>query len=313
MPKEIAIIIPVYKAHSTIRRALSSLDFQDIKNQCEVVLINDCDGSSYHYLIKEYPELKITILKTSSNSGPAMARNKGLEYVLKHDFKYLMFLDADDAFYSHHSIAALYNYALTDDLICSRFLIEHEQNNCEWREDRDVWLFGKIYNIEVIHKNNIHFPPISQNEDVAFNMWYWICCNSYKIINDITYIWKYTPNSITRHDNCNYNAFHQNGLYKNLEYVFERIQPQYEEGAATHLLTKIIKFYLNYCENSDAVSIDQLSILYKYYILYKAYYTDTLIKDIYNLILSESSPIFPIISFSDFMRLLENAYNNLRK
>ena len=27
MTKEIAIIIPVYKAHSTVRRALSSLDF----------------------------------------------------------------------------------------------------------------------------------------------------------------------------------------------------------------------------------------------------------------------------------------------
>lgn len=90
---KISIIIPVYNAASTIRRAIASVD---TKQNYEIICIND--GSTdesrtvLEQLQKEYPN--ITLIN-QENKGAAASRNKGLAHMTGDVF---MFLDADDEF-----------------------------------------------------------------------------------------------------------------------------------------------------------------------------------------------------------------------
>ncbi|SCS24858.1 glycosyltransferase family 2 protein [Staphylococcus caeli] len=90
---KISIIIPVYNAAKTIRRAIASID---TKHQYEIICINDgsTDDSkaTLEQLQKEY---KNVIIINQENKGAATSRNVGISSMTGDVF---MFLDADDQF-----------------------------------------------------------------------------------------------------------------------------------------------------------------------------------------------------------------------
>ena len=90
---KISIIIPVYNAAKTIRRAIASID---TKHQYEIICINDgsTDDSkaTLEQLQKEY---KNVIIINQENKGAAASRNVGISSMTGDVF---MFLDADDQF-----------------------------------------------------------------------------------------------------------------------------------------------------------------------------------------------------------------------
>ena len=90
---EISVIVPVYKAESTIERCVGSLRKQTFSD-IEIILIDDGSpdnaGSMCDAFAKEDPRIRVIHQK---NGGVSAARNAGLDAATG---KYLMFCDSDD-------------------------------------------------------------------------------------------------------------------------------------------------------------------------------------------------------------------------
>lgn len=111
-PIKIAVIIPVYNCEKFLRRAVTSVLVQPYQN-IAIVLVDDgsTDGSSHLCDELATENERITALH-QNNAGVSVARNTGIEFVLKNlDCQYLAFLDADDAwsdnFFTDECISAL--------------------------------------------------------------------------------------------------------------------------------------------------------------------------------------------------------------
>lgn len=89
---DLSIIIPVYNKSKLINRCLDSIFNQTTGYSYEVVLVDDGSTDDSVELIKARTEGNI-ILYEQQNTGPSVARNKGVE--LSHG-KYCAYLDADD-------------------------------------------------------------------------------------------------------------------------------------------------------------------------------------------------------------------------
>lgn len=89
---DLSIIIPVYNAAPLINRCLDSIFNQTTQYIYEVILIDDGSTDNSIEIIKSRKEKNI-ILYQQKNSGPSVARNKGIE-LAKGEF--IAFLDADD-------------------------------------------------------------------------------------------------------------------------------------------------------------------------------------------------------------------------
>lgn len=89
---DLSIIIPVYNAAPLINRCLDSIFNQITKYTYEVILVDDGSTDNSVEIIKARPESNI-ILFQQENSGPAVARNKGVELA---SGEYCTYLDADD-------------------------------------------------------------------------------------------------------------------------------------------------------------------------------------------------------------------------
>lgn len=92
----VSIIIPAYNAEQTILRALKSLYTQSIRDDIEVIVINDGSLDDTESVVNKFYDENILNWKLISqkNSGEAQARNTGLD---NFNGKYLLFLDADDS------------------------------------------------------------------------------------------------------------------------------------------------------------------------------------------------------------------------
>lgn len=89
---DLSIIIPVYNAAPLLNRCLDSIFNQTTQYTYEVILVDDGSTDNSIEIIKSRKEKNITLYK-QKNSGPSVARNKGIE-LAKGGF--IAFLDADD-------------------------------------------------------------------------------------------------------------------------------------------------------------------------------------------------------------------------
>lgn len=90
----ISIIIPVYNASSFLSETINSIQEQTYENW-ELIFVDDCSNDNSAQIINSYikKDTRIKYIKMDKNSGPALARNKGIEEA-KGNF--LCFQDADD-------------------------------------------------------------------------------------------------------------------------------------------------------------------------------------------------------------------------
>lgn len=214
MGKTIWVIIPVYNAEKTIEEAVSSvlrLQHEDIF----VLLVNDgsqdSSGKICDKLAQRYSNL---IAIHQENCGVSVARNVGIEYVLKHcSDGYIAFLDADDMWASGitlHEIekedadliaysSAMCNEAGTLYRIDHRFenrKLELRGANIQWLNDGTFAAF--FYRIDLIRDNQIRFmKDIKGNEDVIFWRQATFCARRLIFREDILYIYRMNPSSVT--------------------------------------------------------------------------------------------------------------------
>jgi len=112
----VSIITPNYNAEKFIAETIESVINQTYTNW-ELIIVDDCSTDDSLAIINEFikKEDRIKLIKLSKNSGPAVARNNGIE-VAKGE--YMAFLDSDDRWFSNKLEVQLnfmqkHNYALT--------------------------------------------------------------------------------------------------------------------------------------------------------------------------------------------------------
>ena len=276
---------------------------------------------AYNYLYDNFPTLDLVILRNEENIGPAQARNKGLEKALALNIPFIMFADADDQFTSPLSVQLLYNTLIVNksDLVCSSFYEEGpDEDPLMIHEDYDIWLFGKIYRASIIESYDIRFPALSMNEDVCFNLWYWLASNNKNFIKEITYLWKNNKNSITRKDNSAYTWSCFSPLCENLIAVYkamiesDKIQ---EEKMIFSLANRIIRLYgayntacytkddrINLEEMRESLSKFNQEILMPYW---KLLNEEAIMSAWQEMVSQEPNNQYPAIGLREFIRMIK--------
>ena len=216
---KVSIIIPVYNVEKYILSSLKSALSQSL-DSIEYIIIDDCGQDNSINIIKNYinnhpRKNDIFIYKHDKNKGLSAARNTGLLHATS---KYIYFMDSDDEI-TPDCIELHYNSIIetkADFTVSNIQLIgvksihikpipSHIENTPpilsylkgEW----NVSACNKLYDIEVIKKNNLSFKENLIHEDILWN--YLISSKSTKIaqIQKATYLYKVREGSIVTSPN----------------------------------------------------------------------------------------------------------------
>lgn len=254
--------IPVYNAKDTLAKALDSLVAQT-KNNFIVCLSIDGDGNSQFYkeIAQEYIRrgLKIRIIDSKENGGPGIARQRILDTT---QCDYIMFLDSDDMLMPR-AVEILYTQAKISnyDIIRSAFICENNTQN-DRLMPQDIatitWFHGKIYKVAYLKEKNIHFHPrLRIDEDAYFNLIAWNSTPNRGETAEVTYIWRFNKNSITRKTESR-EYFENSYLYYITSQVdglkeLYRINQTYSASLVTQTLLNI--YY--YCMEAKFYELDE--------------------------------------------------------
>jgi glycosyltransferase involved in cell wall biosynthesis len=238
--KEIAVIMPVYKAHDTIQQTLSSIEMQKASDYKVYLVVDGEEEGSYDYLKERNVDLDIFYME--ENGGPGVARQYGIDNT---EEPFISFMDADDTYFT--SLALYYQHLpLKEDtvaMVSCDFAQEKKDHTIKIMENDMVWMHGKMYRREFLDKNNIRFNDTRANEDVGFNTQCQCYANEKEQVylsKDITYLWQWRDDSTVRADNAAY-AFNQSidGFVVNKIYAFQSVLEQKEiDDAVKYLIIK---------------------------------------------------------------------------
>lgn len=195
---QIAIIIPAFNAHNTIKKTLSSIAMQDNIDEIETIIVDDCSHIGYDEIATKFAHMmKIKIVKMTKNGGPGAARQVGIDHS---EAPFLTCIDADDCFLGCDAINTLKLTMINKDQDCvyGQFLEQNENLDLVVHELHMVWVFGKMYRRSFLERFNIRFNTSLSNEDTGFNSLIRGCTTRIWYIPKPVYIWRFKENSITR-------------------------------------------------------------------------------------------------------------------
>lgn len=236
----VSVIVPVYNAEQFLARCLNSVLNQSYE-KLEVILINDGSTDNSQKICEEFAEKDVRVkLINQENSGPSVARNKGIDLA---NGKYISFVDADD-YLEKNMIEKMINYIEQDvELVISgynRIFKKDDVNEIQeinyyhiinmtfddFLQRFDVlfkdyyinYLWNKLYLNEIIKTNNINFnKSINWGEDLIFNIEYLNYCNEISIISNSLYNYiDFNEDSITNNYNIN--------IYYNRKEMYQEVR-----------------------------------------------------------------------------------------
>ena len=233
----LTVIIPVYNTGGIVDRLISSI-FAQVKN-AQIILINDGSTDNSLGLIKSLAstDRRISVI-SQKNSGPAAARNAGLERATG---KYISFLDSDDEidakFYT--KILAGFTAPSCDLVTCGMKYHRLSDNSTVdiftnpvtkrhpnealipyvirliGNDGRLYSLVNKIFRLDLINQHHIRFDPaINFGEDLLFVLAYLKHANQIAFINQPLYTYHYgTATSIVKQSALLYANWQHNWRY----------------------------------------------------------------------------------------------------
>lgn len=203
--KKVSVIVPVYNAEKTLKRAIQSIVNQSYAN-LEIILVNDGSTDQSLKICKDYAELdKRIYILNQNNAGVSTARNKGLDFA-KGDF--CCFIDSDDWIESDFieqmvygmifadCVITGYTKELKDKKIYSRLITKIY--DMEYILNYDISplfvngfihpCWNKLFKLSIINKNNIRFiSTLNISEDSIFCMNYLMYCKKISVMDFIAY------------------------------------------------------------------------------------------------------------------------------
>ncbi|HEX8563947.1 MAG TPA: glycosyltransferase family 2 protein [Flavobacterium sp.] len=93
----VSIVTPSFNSEKFITATISSVQDQTVSDW-EMIIVDDCSWDSTTEIVSRIAaqDLRIKLIKLATNSGPAVARNTGINIAAG---RYLTFLDADDIWF----------------------------------------------------------------------------------------------------------------------------------------------------------------------------------------------------------------------
>ena len=262
--QKIDIIIPAYKAHSTIVRALSSIAQQTILDELTVTIVNDaCPEGDYSDAVRMFePYMSVREIILPENGGPGVARQAGIDAT--HN-PFFTCMDADDTFAGAIALESLragivepVQGQLADGFQCCagtfiqlgetlKGIVPHPQDM--------VWMFGKLYRRSFVERYKIRFNSTRANEDTGFNAIVRMLCDNpaeqVRFIPEAVYYWHHKPGSITRINNGQY-AYDQClcGWVDNMIYAIEHVRraKPFSGASAQQTAQTLIHLYFYWVE-----------------------------------------------------------------
>lgn len=165
-----SIVIACYNSAPYLGSLLKSIKDQNMNDDIEVILSDDCSTESYDDIVSQYDkELCIKRVKTDYNFAPSNTRQKGIEAVTG---KWLMFADHDDRFIPN----TLRKFK--EDIINSqeRYYAIADFREYDPHTDKEVhyfsrpmgWCHAKAFNVDNVWKKyNVHFEhDLRSHEDI---------------------------------------------------------------------------------------------------------------------------------------------------
>lgn len=261
---DVDIIIPAYNSINTISIPLDSLKKQKTKYKFRVVIVNDNSSYSYKNILDKYSKyMSIEEIVLDKNGGPAVARQKGIDYT---DSKYIMFIDSDDYLFSSDSIQKLVdNISLCNsDVAMGNFILERD-NKEELVKNNSVWMHGKIYRRSFLEDNNIRFNTSRVNEDNGFNRLVVLLTKNISHLDEVVYVYKENDNSITRRNDRLNKFTGLEGYAYNMDWAFNEAKkrgvPQKE--IEYHALSILIVSYYSYFDLKDKYDVSKILVWFK--------------------------------------------------
>lgn len=212
-----SIITPNYNSGAKLLRAIKSLKSNSIS--FEHIIIDDCSTdnsfSSIEKLGASNNESNLVLLSNSSNAGPGVSRNTGLDFAKG---RYVIFLDADDYFLDN-ALDTLYSIIESKDkidvLIFNYYMITQSNYEADISNDSDVissiknpvhdYLLDKIISspwckcIEAGLAKRFRFPNLRVTEDALYNLDVFTSAKAVSKVDTTLYIFdKIESDSLTR-------------------------------------------------------------------------------------------------------------------
>ena len=270
----ISIVIPFYNAEKYIIECLKSIEDQSINSDLiEIIAVDDCSTDRGLAKILDHKiDLNIIIDKLPENSGPGIARNKGISLA---SGKYILFLDSDDKLYVD-SLPTLLEMVTTHDydLITYNwtYLSDIKENTTPLKRRRDLndmptkreqiinHYLGMnmdgsvIYTLiekALISRYNIRFPKgLHEDMSVIFEMYY----SAKKIckLDKVIYVKRNVEGSIVNTLSENHVKGYLGAwslISKFLDgqgVLFREYETSYLRGMSGHVYTLIIKIIQMY-------------------------------------------------------------------
>ena len=213
-----SLIIPVYNAEKTLSRCLDSILSQDFDDY-EVLCIDDGSKDSSLKILEAYArrDSRIRII-CQPNSGPAAARNRGLDNA---QGEWILFVDADDYLMANNVLGSLQNI-ISNQPNCELVYFAGEvdsqdgkyhdslayhvydagyqcmEDNCNLSK---YIVFGALYvqcyNRSIIESHHMRFDAdIVYGEDRLFVCSYFLMAGATVVIPDVLYSYVVTSNSL---------------------------------------------------------------------------------------------------------------------
>lgn len=192
---KVSVVVPIYNQEKYLEKGLKSLQNQTLKD-IEIICVNDGSTDNSLKILQDIAkdDKRIKIIN-QQNQGSGCARNNGLKQA---QGEYLAFLDPDD-WLELNALEELYSKAdkqncdvvvfnfnkinekdnqITDYNIREKFLKPFnisENHNFNWKDIKPCVFGGiylaawnKLYRMDFVRKNNLHFSKCSLAEDNVF-------------------------------------------------------------------------------------------------------------------------------------------------
>lgn len=214
----LSVVIPVYNTESYLENCLQSVIAQHIPDM-EIVLVDDGSTDSSSQLCDDYAhKYKEVICLHISNSGPATAKNVGLEKV---SGEYVSFIDSDDCLLPEMYSTLLDSaYKYHADIVCCSYKQIDEEgvwSHTEYTGDLCVYdkeqavkhlldknriysqCWTKIYKKKVLDDNHIRFVDgLKTEEDFLFNIQSFVESNIVVLNDKPFYVYTHRKGSLSR-------------------------------------------------------------------------------------------------------------------
>ena len=180
---KVSVIVPVYNVEKYLKKCIDSLLNQTLDDY-EIIIINDCSKQDEKKIIESYNDKRIVYIENTKNMGIGYNRNIGIKMAKG---EYVCFIDSDD-YVDSNFLSKMYNYSKKNNLdlcVCDYYHVDEKgkiikqfiiddfkitdiHNSPNLLCQINMGPCNKIFNKNLLVKNNIYFNEHLKYEDLSF-------------------------------------------------------------------------------------------------------------------------------------------------